>query len=76
MESLPSEAWTTALKQGRGAGLQTAGIALARFPGIVGSQLVKVFDLEVGKTGLNLTDEEKMNIPGEEVSTSLKSRAG
>lgn len=44
---------TTANKQGRVAGLQAAGIADEIFKGSVGSQLFKVFDLEVGKTGLN-----------------------
>lgn len=44
---------TTANKQGRVAGLQAAGIETEKFPGIVGTQLVKVFSLEIGKAGFS-----------------------
>lgn len=44
---------TTANKQGRVAGLQAAGIQTESFRGIVGTQLVKVFSLEIGKTGFS-----------------------
>ncbi len=43
---------TTANKQGRVAGENAAG-GNAVFPGIVGSSAVKVFDLEVARTGLS-----------------------
>lgn len=42
---------TTAHKQGRVAGANAIG-AQARFPGIVGTQVVKVFDLVAARTGL------------------------
>lgn len=67
---------TTANRQGRVAGLQAAGIETERFPGIVGTQFVKVFKLEVGKTGLNKFEAEKEGIPVEVVSGTWNSRAG
>jgi NADPH-dependent 2,4-dienoyl-CoA reductase/sulfur reductase-like enzyme len=42
---------TTANKQGRAAGENIAG-GNASFPGIVGTAIFKVFDLEVGRTGI------------------------
>jgi len=42
---------TTANKQGRAAGENIAG-GSASFPGIVGTAIFKVFDLEVGRTGI------------------------
>ncbi len=44
---------TTANKQGKLAGLNAAG-ANKRFPGVLGSQITKVFELYVGATGLSL----------------------
>ncbi|OHD67370.1 MAG: hypothetical protein A2W19_00195 [Spirochaetes bacterium RBG_16_49_21] len=67
---------TTASKQGRVAGLQAAGISHEAFKGIVGSQLVKVFDLEVGKTGLNAYDAQKAGIEAESTAVTWRSRAG
>ncbi len=67
---------TTANKQGRVAGLQAAGIRGERFPGIVGSQQVKVFDLEVGKTGLNESDALAAGIPARAAAVEGRSRAG
>ncbi len=67
---------STANKQGRVAGLQAAGVRDENFPGVVASQFVKVFDLEVGKTGLNSADAEKAGIPHETVSQQWKSIAG
>lgn len=66
----------TANKQGRVAGLQAAGVTTERFPGIVGTQLVKVFDLEVGKTGLSDEDAAAENIPASSMGATWKSRAG
>ncbi len=48
---------TTANKQGRVAGENAAG-GNAKFPGIAGSAITKVFDLFIGKTGL--TSEEAL----------------
>jgi len=46
---------TTANKQGRVAGENAAG-GRARFAGIVGTAVAKVFSLEVARTGLSLTE--------------------
>jgi NADPH-dependent 2,4-dienoyl-CoA reductase/sulfur reductase-like enzyme len=43
---------TTATKQGRVAGENLAGM-VSRFPGVVGTSIVRVFNLEVGSVGLN-----------------------
>lgn len=67
---------TTANKQGRVAGLQAAGIKDETFPGVVGSQMVKVFDLEVGKTGLNAEDAVREGITSASTTIAWKSRAG
>ncbi len=67
---------STANKQGRVAGLQAAGVDNERFPGIVGSQFVKVFDLEIGKTGLNAKDAEKEEIDSRTEAMKWRSRAG
>ncbi len=42
-------------KMGRVAGENMAG-GEARFPGVVGTSIVKAFDLEIGKTGLSLRE--------------------
>ncbi len=67
---------TTANKQGRVAGLQAAGVDDEIFRGSVGSQLVKVFDLEVGKTGMNEADADREDIRTESASVLWRSRAG
>ncbi|MBP7735768.1 MAG: FAD-dependent oxidoreductase [Spirochaetes bacterium] len=67
---------TTANKQGRVAGLQAAGVQEELFRGSVGSQLVKVFDLEVGKTGLNGADAAREGIKAESALVKWRSRAG
>lgn len=48
---------TTANKQGRVAGENAAG-GQARFPGVVGTAVAKVFELEVARTGLSTTEAE------------------
>lgn len=67
---------TTANKQGRVAGLQAAGVTSERFPGVVGSQMVKVFDLEVAKTGFNDVDAQLQGMPSVSKQSSWRSRAG
>jgi NADPH-dependent 2,4-dienoyl-CoA reductase/sulfur reductase-like enzyme len=65
---------TTANKQGRVAGENIAG-GDASFPGVVGTAVVKVFGLEVARTGL--TESEARNA-GYDIKTTLvtaKSRA-
>lgn len=49
---------TTANKGGRIAGENIAGLK-ARFPGVVGTNIVKIFDIGIAKTGLSLEDAEK-----------------
>ncbi len=67
---------TTANKQGRVAGLQAAGVTTESFPGAIGSQIFKVFDLEVAKTGFNLKDAQEHGLDAEEKSVVWHSRAG
>ncbi len=67
---------TTANKQGRVAGIHAAGVETDRLRGIVGSQLVKVFDLEVGKSGLNSSDAAREGIDAVSAVTRWRSRAG
>ncbi len=66
---------TTANKQGRIAGDNATG-GVSRFKGVVGTAVVKVFDLEVARTGI--TEEEAINlkIPCRCVVISGSSRAG
>ena len=66
---------STANKQGRVAGLQAAGITSEVFRGITGSQFVKIFDLELGKTGLNAHDAEVEGIEAESATVPWHSRA-
>lgn len=61
---------TTANKQGRIAGLNAAG-GNATFAGIVGTAITRVFDLEVGRTGL--TEREATAAGIKCVATILKS---
>jgi NADPH-dependent 2,4-dienoyl-CoA reductase/sulfur reductase-like enzyme len=58
----------TANRQGRMCGenlvASLAGRQLKPFPGILGTAITKVFDLEVGKTGLGQTEMERYGITG------------
>jgi NADPH-dependent 2,4-dienoyl-CoA reductase/sulfur reductase-like enzyme len=67
---------TTSNKQGRVAGLQAAGVTSEEFKGIVGTQFVRVFDLEVAKTGFSETEAAKHNIKAESADVFWKSKAG
>ncbi len=67
---------TTANKQGRVAGLQSVGVHTEKFKGIVGTQLVKVFDMEIAKTGFNQSDAIKHGFSAITESVQWKSRAG
>jgi NADPH-dependent 2,4-dienoyl-CoA reductase/sulfur reductase-like enzyme/rhodanese-related sulfurtransferase len=44
---------STANKQGRVAGINAAGGGEAVFPGVIGTSILRVFNLNAGKTGLN-----------------------
>ena len=61
---------TTANKQGRVAGENSAG-GNARFRGIAGSAITKVFDLFIGKTGL--TREEALNYGFDPIAEVIES---
>ncbi len=67
---------TTANKQGRVAGLQAADVKTEIFKGAIGSQMVKICELEVAKTGFNKTDASKHGIAAIEENIEWKSRAG
>lgn len=61
-------------KAGRVAGVSAAG-GDASFPGIVGTAVVKVFDLTVAHTGLTLTDAVAAGFDAEATEITAKSRA-
>ncbi len=65
---------TTANKQGRVAGENAAG-GRARFPGIVGTAAVKVFNLEVARTGLSLGEAQAAGFRTAAASIRAASRA-
>jgi NADPH-dependent 2,4-dienoyl-CoA reductase/sulfur reductase-like enzyme len=65
---------TTANKQGRVAG-ENAGGGRARFPGIVGTAAVKVFNLEVARTGLSLAEAREAGFQTAAASIRAVSRA-
>lgn len=65
---------TTANKQGRVAGENAAG-GHATFPGVVGTLITKVFELEVAKTGLNQSEARAAGFSAESVTVESRSRA-
>ena len=64
----------TANRQGRVAGTVMAGDP-ARFPGIVGSAVTRVFDLTLARTGIDEATAEKEGIAVETVATTAPSKA-
>lgn len=66
---------TTANKMGRIAGLNMAGRA-TEFPGIVGTQILKFFELSLAKTGLDIKEAEQEVIEAESFSAQRMDRAG
>jgi NADPH-dependent 2,4-dienoyl-CoA reductase/sulfur reductase-like enzyme len=64
----------TANKTGRVAGTVAAG-GNARFAGIVGTAVVKVFDLEVARTGLTLAEARTAGLPAIAADVVSRSRA-
>ncbi len=66
---------TTANKQGRVAGLNMAGDNL-KFPGIVGTQIFKFFELSLAKTGLSLEEAKKEGIDAEAFSAIRRDKPG
>jgi len=66
---------TTANRMGRIAGLNMAGKNIF-FPGIVGTQIFKFFELSLAKTGLSLENAEKEGIEAASSSAHRKDKAG
>lgn len=65
---------TTANKQGRVAGENAAG-GQARFPGVLGTAGVRLFELEVARTGLNLDEARAAGLRARAVWLRHRSRA-
>jgi len=65
---------TTANKQGRVAGENAAG-GNAEFPGIVGTLATKVFELEVGRSGLTWAGARASGFQPEQVTVDSRSQA-
>lgn len=61
-------------KMGRVAGTVAAG-GQARFPGVVGTAVVKVFDLTVARTGLTLAEAEQAGMAAVATTATHQSRA-
>lgn len=65
---------TTANKQGKVAGANAAG-GDERFAGIAGTAAFKVFDLEVGRTGLGLAEAQRLGLDAVSALSRQASRA-
>jgi NADPH-dependent 2,4-dienoyl-CoA reductase/sulfur reductase-like enzyme len=65
---------TTANKQGKVAGANAAG-ARETFGGIVGTAGFKLFDIEVGRTGLSVLEARRLGLDAIGVSSQQRSRA-
>ncbi|MGA9288494.1 MAG: CoA-disulfide reductase [Anaerobacillus sp.] len=66
---------TTANKQGRIAGLNIIGQP-STFKGIVGTSVIKFFELTLGRTGLSTKEAEELNLPFASCSTEATDIAG
>lgn len=66
---------TVANKQGRVAGINIGG-SHATFPGVVGTAMVKVFDLEVARTGLQEREIQQLGYPYVSAKIEGRTRAG
>ena len=65
---------STANKQGRVAGINAAG-GDATFTGVLGTTILRVFDINVGKTGLTETDARLLGYDAETVLSPAPDRA-
>ncbi len=65
---------TVANKQGRVAGINIAG-GQATFPGVVGTAMVKVFSLEVARTGLQEKEIQELGLPHAAAKIEAHTRA-
>lgn len=66
---------STANKMGRIAGLNMAGGSV-EFPGIIGTQIFKFFELSLAKTGLSLEEAERENREAQVFSAERPDKAG
>lgn len=66
---------TTANKQGRIAGANMAGKSMT-FKGMVGTSILKFFDLDLGRTGITETEAQSLNIPYDLQDTEGWTHAG
>lgn len=66
---------TTANKQGRIAGANMAGQALT-FKGIVGTSIIKFFDLTLGRTGISEAEAASLHIPYNVQTSKALTHAG
>lgn len=65
---------TTANKMGRCAGANIAGIK-EEFLGVVGTQILKVFNSEIGITGITLEEAEKSGFKASEIFVETRDKA-
>ena len=65
---------TTANKQGRVAGRVAAG-GIDRFPGVVGANITKIFDIEFARVGLTKKEAIKEGFDADDIYVKTKSRA-
>lgn len=73
-QAVLSQLGTTAVKQGRVAGINAAG-GYATFPGVLNSMVSRIFNLEVGSTGLNTLQAESYGFKVFTGSVTWKTRA-
>jgi len=66
---------STANRMGRVAGLNMSGKDIL-FPGVVGTQIFKFFELSLAKTGLSLEEAKKQGIDAEVSSAVRRDKAG
>ena len=64
----------TANKMGRVAGSNIAGIEM-RFPGVLGTALTKVFNLNIGRTGLSTKEAEEAGFKAKSVKIKARTKA-
>ena len=65
---------TIANKQGRIAGLNLGG-AVGRFPGVLGTAVTKIHDLEIARTGLNMREADDAGLTAVVTSITAGTRA-
>lgn len=66
---------TTANKQGKIAGENAAG-GKARFAGIIGTTIIKVMDIEIGRAGLSMREAEMLGTEVVTIKVDSRTKAG